>query len=116
MGEVLEPDDLVRVERVIHGPPGASRAEAPIGWEVLRALADGQPAVPPAVAEPPVIEAGQQVTFVWETAGLRIVREGTARTRARRGERVYATDPAGGRLVGIAIEPGEARLEGKGTR
>jgi len=116
-GQRLDPDDLARELRTVWGPPASHESATPIGWETRRNLAAGDLAAGANVAEPPVIEPGDRIAFVWEQDGFRIVREGVAATRARRGERVIGRDSEGRQqLTGTATGPGTARLEGKGRR
>lgn len=116
-GQRLDEGDLAREQRTVWGPPAPEAPPSPIGWETRRNLAAGDPAEGPNVAEPPVIEPGDRVDFVWEQDGFRIVREAVASTRARRGERVIGRDSEGRQqLTGTATGPGTARLEGKGRR
>ena len=117
MGRRLEHADLRRSERTHWGPPPLDLAGAPVGWEVRRNLAAGDPLLPPSVAEPPLIEPGDEVTFQWQRGGLTVVRTGIAVSRARRGERVMARDPLrGDQLFGTATGPRRARMEGKKAR
>lgn len=110
-GMRLAPEDVGRAERLRWGPP-AGDGPAPIGWELRRNLAAGEILEPPSVAEPPLIEIGDEVKFHWERGGFRIVRTGVATSRARRGERVMARDPVrGDQLSGTTIGRGTARLD-----
>ncbi len=116
-GQRLDRGDLALEQRTVWGPPAPEMPEAPIGWETRRNLAAGDLANGPNVAEPPVIEPGDRIAFVWEQDGFRIVREAVAASRARRGERVIGRDTEGRQqLTGTATGPGTARLEGKGRR
>ncbi|MGE0443399.1 MAG: flagellar basal body P-ring formation chaperone FlgA [Gemmatimonadales bacterium] len=115
MGRRLEAADVQPGERVVWGP--AAEAGNPVGWELRRNLRAGEPLVPPVVAEPPLVEVGDEVSLVWERPGFRVVRTGLATSRARRGERVALRDErTGDQLYGIVTGPGTARIEGKGIR
>ncbi len=115
VGAIVGPGDAVRTAHVVFDPPGAEIL-SPIGWEVRRGVAAGDPLVAPVVAEPVVIVPGDAVKFAWDSGPIRVVREGIAQTRARRGQPVWARDPVRGeRLQGIAIEPGRARVVAKGA-
>jgi flagella basal body P-ring formation protein FlgA len=114
MGARLGRDDIRRDRLVVWGPPAPAPIEPPLGFEVARTLAEGDRLTAPSVAEPPVISPGDRIVFVWEQDGLRIVREATAGSRARRGERVIGRDDSRHeQLTGVALGPGTARLERK---
>jgi flagella basal body P-ring formation protein FlgA len=108
-GTVIRSTDLRRAVHLVWGPP-AGAVDPPLGWEVRRAVHSGEPLVGAALIEPVVIRAGDRVRFAWERGQVRIVREGIAQARARRGQSVWARDLIRGeRLEGIATGPGQAR-------
>lgn len=76
------------------------------GWLTRRVIRAGEPLRAPAIAPPPLIARGARVTVVWETAGLRVTREGTAVGAADRGERVVVRVDGARRLTGIATDAG----------
>ena len=76
------------------------------GWLTRRVIRAGEPLQAPAVEPPPLIARGARVTVVWETAGLRVTREGTAVGAAHRGERVVVRVDGARRLTGIASAAG----------
>jgi flagella basal body P-ring formation protein FlgA len=76
------------------------------GWLTRRVIRAGEPLRAPAVEPPPLIARGARVTVVWETAGLRVTREGTAVGAAHRGERVVVRVDGLRRLAGIATDAG----------
>lgn len=113
LGATVGDGDLSREDRIVWGPPGEAEDASPAGWEVRRALRAGDRVTPPAVVEPAVIRAGEVVRFEWRLGAMLVTREGIAGAPARRGERVWARDPArGARIEGIATGPGTARLQG----
>ena len=113
-GALVRSTDAVRAAQVVFGPP--LEAGSPVGWEVRRTVAAGEPLIAPVVLEPVLIAPGDPVQFAWADGPIRIVREGIAQTRARRGQPVWARDAARGeQLRGIATGPGRARLVVGGT-
>ncbi len=113
LGSTVGEGDLTRGTRLRWGPPPAD-ADSPIGWEVRRSLAQGDPVEAPAVLEPAVIRAGDRVRFVWRQGSIAVVREAIAGNTARRGETVWARDPErGDRLVGTALGRGLVDLRGE---
>ena len=110
VGTSIAASDLVRTVRLVYGPPAERESEAPLGWEVRRHLAAGDPLVGTAVLEPIVIVPGDQIQIRWDQGPIKVIREAIAQSRARRGEPVWARDPIrGDRIRGIAIGPGRAR-------
>lgn len=96
--------DTVVTARPPHRAPGAL---VPLdGWLTRRVIRAGEPLRAPAVEPPPLIARGARVTVVWETAGLRVTREGTAVGAAHRGERVVVRVDGARRLTGVATDPG----------
>lgn len=113
-GTRIGPDDARRVVQVVWGPPAPAGRPSPLGAETRRTLAEGDRLEPPSIEEAPVIMPGDRIRFVWERDGLRIVREGVAGSRARRGDKVFGRDEMRHeQLAGIAVAPGVARLERK---
>lgn len=113
-GARLGAEDVRRVMQVVWGPPRGGTTDTPLGREARRNVAEGERLVAPAIEDAPVIAPGDRIRFVWEQAGLRIVREAVAESRARRGERVIGHDQIRHeQLTGIALAPGVARLERK---
>ncbi len=105
-------DDVRTVESVRWGA-AASETGSPMGWEVQRPLAEGQPLKAPAVAPPAVIEAGDPVRMTWRQGTVALQVMGVAMNRARLGERVRVkVEGRTGRLSGTANGPGTATLGG----
>jgi flagella basal body P-ring formation protein FlgA len=114
-GTIVRQDDLARAPQLLYGPP--TETATPLGWEVRRNVATGEPLVAPVVSEPVLIKPGDPVRFAWDQGPIRIVREGISQTSARRGQPVWARDPLRGeRLRGIATGHGQAILVGGGAR
>lgn len=91
----------------VHAPRPASDTLVPIeGWLTRRVIRAGEPLRAPAVEPPPLIARGARVTVVWETAGLRVTRDGTAVGAAHRGERVVVRVDGARRLTGVATDAG----------
>ncbi|MFN0181385.1 MAG: flagellar basal body P-ring formation chaperone FlgA [Gemmatimonadales bacterium] len=111
-GVVLGADDVTTTDRLRWGPPPGPRAgTSPIGMETRRTLASGDLLEGTAVAPPVIITPGQTVRFVWEQAGIQIVREAVAQSQGRLGETVWGRDTRrGDRVAGVALGPGRARL------
>lgn len=110
-GTRLAASDLRREERLLWGAPPPRGTQSPVGWLAERTVREGELLRPPVIAEPPIIAVGDRIRFVWEQAGLQIVREGVATSKARRGDRVTARDPNRQESIqGIATGPGTARL------
>lgn len=76
------------------------------GWLTRRVIRAGEPLLAPAVEAPPLIARGARVTVVWETAGLRLTRDGTAVGAAHRGDRIVVRVDGARRLTGIATDAG----------
>jgi flagella basal body P-ring formation protein FlgA len=116
-GSTIGAADLLRAVHLLYGPPLEREAEPPIGWEVRRHLAAGDPVVGAAVVQPIVIVPGDQIRIAWDLGPIRVIREAIAQTRARSGEPVWARDPIrGDRVRGIALGPGRARASGSASR
>ena len=112
-GAVLRAADI---DTVIRAATGAARrvggtTELPEpGWIVRRLVHKGEPLRAPAVAPPALITAGASVTLVWEVAGLRLTRQGTAIGAAYRGQPVVVRVDATRRFTGIATAPGTVEV------
>ncbi len=116
-GTRLGQADLRRDERLLWGAPAARGGPSPIGWTAQRPVPEGEPLRAPLISEPPIIDVGDRIQFLWERDGLQIVREGIATNRARRGDRVTARDPNRAETIqGIATGAGSARLTTKERR
>ncbi len=113
-GTRLKAADFRREERLVWGAPPPRGTLSPLGWLTERSVREGEPLRPPVIVEPPIIAVGDRIRFQWDQDGLRIVREGVATIKARRGDRVLARDPNRNETIeGIATGPGTARLAGK---
>jgi flagella basal body P-ring formation protein FlgA len=117
-GTFLGPADVRLESRVRWGPPAPPSESRPgPGWEVRRALAAGEALVPPAVAPPLLVEAGEPVRMVWAEGAVRVSVVGTALNRARQGECVRAqVEGRSDRLVGTAIAAGTVVISSGGNR
>lgn len=80
------------------------------GWVARRIIAAGEPLVPPAVAPPPVVHAGDSVSVSWNGEQVRLVARGTAARSAAVGERLVVLLDGGRRVEAIATADGEARI------
>jgi flagella basal body P-ring formation protein FlgA len=111
-GMTLVEGDLRAEPHVQWGPPLADLAPRPAaGWLVRRAVAAGEALVPPRVAPPPVIAAGQPVRVHWSEGNVSVALEGTALNDAVVGETVRVrTGRRTGVLIGTVVAPGEARM------
>lgn len=101
----VEWDDVVVWGDALH----ESAEEPPIGWQLSRPVAVGQPLEQSLLQPPCVIEAGEPVAFIWQRGEVRLERIAIAQSAARLGE------PVRGRagetqLVGRATGPGVAHL------
>ena len=97
--------DTVIEPRTARRPTPDARCPT-IGWLTRRVIRAGEPLRAPAVEPPPLIARGARVTVVWETAGLRVTRDGTAVGAAHRGERVVVRVDGARRLTGVATDAG----------
>lgn len=119
-GDTLGERDL-RVERRVRWGAPESRALAAAerpsaGWEVRRAVAEGEVLEWPSVAPPPMVVAGQTVRLEWVREGVRVALTGIALNDARRGETVRARVPERpARLTATVTAPGVAELPASGT-
>ena len=114
-GAIITAADVATIERVRWGGPPPQGPTNPIGLEARRSLGTGDLLEPPAVAPPVAISSGQLIRFVWEQAGIRVVREAIAQNQGRPGETVWGRDPErGDRLVGLVIRPGWAQMTAQG--
>ncbi len=95
----------------------SSSAERPApGWEVRRAVAEGDVLEWPSVAPPPMVVAGQSVRLEWVREGVRVALTAIALNDARRGETVRARVPERpARLMATVTAPGVAELPASGT-
>ena len=106
-GAVLAAGDVDTVVSARVAPARRDGAERPApGWIVRRLIRAGEPLRAPAVVPPPLVASGSPVTVVWDHAGVRVTRAGTALGDARRGERVLVRVDAQRRVAGVATEPG----------
>ena len=111
-GMTLVAGDLRAEPHVAWGPPLADLEPRPAaGWLVRRAVAAGEALVPPRVAPPPVVAAGQSVRVHWSAGNVSVALEGTALNDAVVGETVRVrTGRRTGVLTGTVVAPGEARM------
>lgn len=111
-GMTLVAGDLRAEPHVAWGPPLADLEPRPAaGWLVRRAIAAGEALVPPRVAPPPVVAAGQSVRVHWSAGNVSVALEGTALNDAVVGETVRVrTGRRTGVLTGTVVAPGEARM------
>ena len=105
-GVALAAADIDTVVTAAPARAGAASARAAAGWITRRGVRAGEPLRAPAVVPPPLVASGSPVTVVWDHAGVRVTRAGTALGAARRGERVLVRVDAQRRVTGIATEPG----------
>lgn len=100
--------DTLVVDGAAAGRPSRAVADAPVapGWRTRRVVRGGEPLRAPAVAPPPLVARGATVTLVWESAALRLTRQGTALGDAHRGDRVTVRVDATRRFTGIATASG----------
>ena len=111
-GMTLVAGDLRAEPHVAWGPPLADLEPRPAaGWLVRRAIAAGEALVPPRVAPPQVVAAGQSVRVHWSAGNVSVALEGTALNDAVVGETVRVrTGRRTGVLTGTVVAPGEARM------
>lgn len=117
-GHELAAADLVVDEGVRWGPPDAGgTATVRVGWRTARAVAEGEPLVPPAVQPPAAVRAGEVVEVVWRRGGVALRTEGIAAGNAPVGLEVAVRAGGGRRLRGIAVAPGVVDVtQGRGGR
>jgi flagella basal body P-ring formation protein FlgA len=108
-GSVIATSDAAWREVIVWGPPAADTAHSPIGWEVRRAVSEGDPLTGNTIRSPQMISAGDQVTFLWQRGTVRMERIATAQSSARLGEVVRA-QVGSMRLEGIVVAPDTALL------
>jgi flagella basal body P-ring formation protein FlgA len=111
-GAALAEGDLREELRVHWGIPSPDSTVQPAaGWEVRRAIAEGEVVTPPAVVAPPIVLAGQPVKLEWERGGVQVSVIAIALNSARRGETVRARlEERPARLTGTVTAPGTATL------
>lgn len=111
-GVRLAGEDVREETRVRWGIPADDALTAPgPGWEVRRALRSGEVLVPPAVAAPPLVVAGQPVRLQWSRGGVEVSVVGIALNNARQGETVRARlEERPARLTGTVTAAGTAAL------
>ena len=84
----------------------------PIGWITTRALRAGDPLVPPAVAAPIAVRAGEEVRAVWQRGGIRLELVARAAGTGAVGDTVAVRTVNGRRLEGVITAPRELVLVG----
>lgn len=95
--------------------PTADDPVAP-GWVTRRAVREGEVLKEPAVSPPPVVRAGEAVQAVWVEGAIEIRIRGTALGTAATGQRVAVRTERGRRIEGVAVAPGEVRINLVATR
>jgi flagella basal body P-ring formation protein FlgA len=116
-GTRLAAGDLATQWRVAWGPPRPPGARPAPGWEVRRALAQGEPLAWPAVLAPPLIASGDPVRLVWSHGDVSVSMSGIALNSAAAGERFRArVEGRAVRVLAIATAPGVATLTEEGAR
>lgn len=113
-GSRLAAGDLVEQVRVHWGLPMLDSTLTPMpGWEIRRSIASGEVVMPPAVAQPPLVVAGEPVQLEWSSGGVQVSVMGIALNSASRGEVVRARlDERPARLTATVTAPGRAQLAG----
>ena len=111
-GYALTAEDLVHAE----GPPAATDDLVGPGWVTRRAVRAGEPLREPTVAPPPVVLAGEAVEAVWAEGGIEVRVRGTALATAAAGQRVAIRTENRRRIEGVAVAPGEVRINLIATR
>jgi flagella basal body P-ring formation protein FlgA len=86
------------------------------GWVTRRAVRAGEALKEPAVSPPPVVRAGEAVEAVWVEGSIEIRIRGTALGTAAAGQRVAVRTEGRKRIEGVAIAPGEVRINLVATR
>ncbi|MFN8588895.1 MAG: flagellar basal body P-ring formation chaperone FlgA [Candidatus Eisenbacteria bacterium] len=117
-GASLAPADLREEVRVHWGAPAGDSLVLPaVGWEVRRAIRANEVVMPPAVAAPALVLAGEPVRFEWRSGDVEVSVTGIALNSARRGEQVRARlEERPARLTGTVTAPGLATLGAGGDR
>lgn len=107
-GETLAAGDIASAA----APAGAAAAPASVvGWTTRRVISEGEPLLPPAVAPPDLVKAGDPVEAVWRGRTIQLRVKGTAAGSAALGERVLVRVDARRRLEGVVIGPALVELE-----
>lgn len=118
IGDRLGPTDT-RLETQVRwgGPDRRSLSRAEPGWRVRRPIAAGEAICWPAVAPPPLVEAGESIALEWTKGAVRISAEGTAIHAAGLGDRIQVRlNGRRGLLEATVTAPGIARLRTGGER
>jgi flagella basal body P-ring formation protein FlgA len=106
-GETLTPEDIASAA----APAGAATPASVVGWMTRRVISEGEPLLPPAVAPPDLVKAGDPVEAVWRGRTIQLRVKGTAAGSAALGERVLVRVDARRRLEGVVIGPALVELE-----
>jgi len=117
-GYTLTVEDLVYGEAAAptdDRPPPTDDQPGP-GWVTRRAVRAGEVLREPAVAPPPVVRAGEPVEAVWAEDGIEVRIRGTALGTAAAGQRVAVRTENRKRIEGVAVAPGEVRINLVATR
>lgn len=117
-GTRLADGDVATAVRFRWGPPRASGLERPgLGWELRRALGQGDVVEAPNAAPPTVIHAGDPVRLVWNRGDVHVTVQGTALQSARRGGPVRVRMPgAHESITAVATGVGLAAVGEGGMR
>jgi|SRR5690606_17826625 len=111
-GEVIRDGDIGLGEAIAWlGAANAPLDESPVGWEMRQSVGENRPVTRAMLQPPKLVNAGDEVAFVWQRGGVRLERVATAVAAARLGEPVRAR-VGDVQLVGRVAGPGLALMEG----
>ena len=112
-GAVLEEKDIAyRPAGSLPGAGGSgTRSAAAAGWVTKRVIAEGEPLREPAVAPPALIRSGDVVQLIWTDGTIQVRLTGRAMNAATAGGRVTVRVDTERRFEGVAMAPGQVRLD-----